>query len=245
MKPLNPIPSTLLDTIRNKEAILFIGSDSAINDNLPSDTQLVSMLSSEFNLKEDIVGLSSLFETSEAVNNLIALRSLFAEKLKTDKNSRFYEEFAQIPPINTVLTTRYENNLETSCSAIKRPVKGITSDEDELPPPEGYLLRIIHLCGSIAYPEGLCITKNELQNWADENSDLYEEIRNMVTEMPLVILGFDYTKQRDIHFKALYDSIIQNSEDGTAYRHPSLILYREIYKSDVRRRLGGKKCFSQ
>ncbi len=203
------LPDSMLDWIRRKEALIFIGSDLGINSKLPDENQLISMLAQESNYPESSMNLTSVAEHYEIVKDAESLRHFVADKFNVNQPNTFYETLVEIPAVETIITPRYENALEIGCDLIHRPIQSLMSDEDMNEETREFQITVWYLCGSVNQPSGLVLTKEDFDQWRDQDSYLFEGLANLLTSRPLVLSGYDYLSSRDQFFKKLYETSFQ------------------------------------
>ncbi|MCP4104932.1 MAG: SIR2 family protein [Desulfobacteraceae bacterium] len=216
MAPLKyqKLPDSMLDRIRCKETLIFIGSDLGINSNLPDDNRLISMLAEESNYSGSSMNLPSVAEHYEMVKDAESLRHVVADKFNVNQPNTFYETLVEIPAVETIITTRYENALEIGCSSIRRPIQSLMSDEDMNEETLEYQMMVWYICGSVNQPSGLVLTREDFEQWRDQNSYLFEGLANLLTSRPLILLGYNYLSFREQFFKILYETSFQEYPSG-------------------------------
>ncbi|MCP4690017.1 MAG: AAA family ATPase, partial [Desulfobacterales bacterium] len=200
----------MLDWIRRKEAIFFVGNEPGIDPAIPDEIRLTSALAQASKLTGSDPNLPTAAEHFELVNDPDSLRDFVATKYIIEQISDFYRTFMEIAPVENILTTRYENAFEIACNEIKRPFQELIDDEDlNDEETEEFQLTLWRLCGSVKSPSSLVLTKEDFGEWRSQNPYIFEELAALLTSKPLVLVGYTFLSARDQFFKNLYEAAFE------------------------------------
>ena len=204
--PSFDIPETLLRALKDDRCIVFVGSGVSIEAGLPSwgdfMQQIIERLCLDaadarkvdyytlFQIASDKYPDSGRFELVEQLIKVIDVPAL--------RPSEAHRLIAHLP-ITRFATTNYDTLLDLALVETKGNVRPVVSKYD-LPHTGRVILLKLH--GDIKQVGSLVLTRDDYLWHREQEKEVFETLRNWLTQMPSLFLGFSH---RDPDIMSLID----------------------------------------
>lgn len=223
------LPPGVIDAIRNKNAVLFVGAGVSVDAGLPSATALASSLLTTldglgvdvYGRKADLDTVAELFQTKLGrVRLATEIESLLSTTTLSDISATHLLIALLIKHgfIDTVVTTNYDSLIEDACAAVGTHIKAIA--HPSLMYHSGTRTPIIFkLHGDFYHPELLVITPRDYHDFESniDRQPIITRIRQLIQARPVIFLGYSVT---DATFLRLFEQTraeLQDSERPRSY----------------------------
>jgi glycosyltransferase involved in cell wall biosynthesis len=199
-------PAAILENIKNKETVLFIGSGFSISAGVPSSGSLASLLKSRlpgrYRPEESALDqIAEEFEKEFGRGRLVSEVCSFLQSLHLSDSSITHRLLASLIKhgfIRTIITTNYDTLIEDTCSVLGVPLTVVAHESQlhEAARHDTCVLFKIH--GDFFHPELLVLTKRDLISWKfrAELQPILNEIKTIFAKCPILFVGYslsDYT----------------------------------------------------
>jgi glycosyltransferase involved in cell wall biosynthesis len=187
----NP-PPAVVENIRNKETVLFVGSGFSVSAGFPSSASIASLLSRKLRIDGKIVDpsiggqldrVAELFETTYGRGRLVSEVESFLRTSPRDALSPSHRLLASLVKhgfVKTIVTTNYDTLIEDACAVMGAPIR-VVAHESQLFSAAGDQPVLYKIHGDFSHPALLVLSPADLQSWR-----LRPEARPIVAQMQAV-----------------------------------------------------------
>lgn len=200
----------LVDALRNRDAILFVGAGVSMNVGLPSWGKLVAEIASRVEYDEDIFSQTGDYLTLAEYyllrhKNLGKLRSWMdtewhsADKRDNVEKSEIHRTLVQLP-FNKIYTTNYDRYLEWACELHGKAYKKITNVGDLINVKDGQL-QIVKFHGDFDDDTSIVLTESSYFDRLSFESPLDIKLRADVLGKTILFVGYSLS---DINMRLLF-----------------------------------------
>jgi NAD-dependent SIR2 family protein deacetylase len=205
---------SLFELIRREEVIIWIGAGFSYYAGLPTGKQLANILmenlgESDKSLINQHLTLPDIAEEFCRIkaNNRNNLIKILIETFRNYKplSTNVHEQLRLIPHIKTIITTNYDNLLET---AYKQKGQVLFSTM-QIPYIEKSKTQIFKVHGDLSDPKSIIITKSDYENFFKDDSDknlFWTVIKERLVTNNIVFFGYNL---EDINISAIFDKITE------------------------------------
>ena len=199
------IPSELVNSINNQEAILFAGSGISLAAGLPSATvlaesflQLIQKKESDYFINPTAATFSSIATDLINLSDRTTIESLIKTIIDVPQGlTPTTAHFKAVELFDQIITTNYDNLFEKAASILNFKLSIIT-DQDYL---EENTKILIKLHGSIDQPNSLLLTEFEIQSL--DKKKIWKNVVEMLNSKQIIVLG---TSLRDPSIIRLFNA---------------------------------------
>ncbi|MFQ6026890.1 MAG: SIR2 family protein [Dehalococcoidia bacterium] len=234
---MQDIPAELKDHFLRGTAALFVGSDlSSTITGLPSRSELAAELAE----REGLPVASPFSEVAELVigpyNQRNSLISVLRQKLDVVDGhpSQFHQLVAQVP-VETIITTAYDDLLQQAFREIRRPFDTIVTPSDIPLANRPGRATIVYLYGKLGGDiEQLILTRNDHMgmSFRTKKAPVYDLVRHLFQTRAILFLGYNLS---DPDFELMYSQVLENIRPfhiGAWAASPLMnVRYRELWAS--------------
>ncbi len=196
-------PLGILDGIRNKETVLFIGSGFSLSAGFPSSRSIAAFLSNALRAdKKDVDPqkatrldeISELFEITYGRGRLVSAVESFLKTSPRDAVSPSHRLLASLIKhgfVKTVITTNYDTLIEDSCSILGANLR-VIAHESQLYGASGEDPVLYKIHGDFSHPDRLVLTPADYQRWMNQQDpeSIQAQLRALFARGSLLFLGY-------------------------------------------------------
>lgn len=208
------IPEALVEALRYRTVVLFVGPVLSEMVGFPSLNELASRLGAELDaslhsaLPEEALLLYELKFGREKL--LKGIQALFRHK--TNDVSSLHHEIAQLP-VAAVVTTAFDDLIERSLLANHRTSMLVNvPGGDALP--EGGELPVVYLYGCLSQDLDLVVTRDDLEEYSEKQQRLLAELVDRCQQWVGLFIGFD---NLDFNLRSFLAKITQAKPSWRAF----------------------------
>ncbi|MCE5174907.1 MAG: SIR2 family protein [Bacteroidales bacterium] len=188
----------LFEFIRNEDVVLFLGAGFSLRSGYPSGYKLSNVIYNDLKRSERThirqnLGLTEMAEEYVQLKNndrepLITL--LKREFCHPPLNTKSQEILRSIPHFKTIITTNYDNTLESvygdTCNIIINDSDCSSIDKNKV--------SILKVHGDLMYPESIIITRSDYIRYFDtqNNPILWNMVRAIMATKNILFIGYGY-----------------------------------------------------
>src|SRR5277367_213887 len=196
------LPPAVLENIKNKETVVFVGSGFSRAAGLPSSTSIASSLARKIQAsgKEAREVWSQLDKASELFEIVFGRARLVSDVqsiLRTapqDTPSASHQLLASLVKhgfVRTIVTTNYDTLIEDACALQGAPIT-VVAHESQLSAAAGDLPVLYKIHGDFSHPELLVLTQADLQRWnrLPEARPIVTQLEALFDRNALLFLGY-------------------------------------------------------
>lgn len=208
------LPPGVIDAIRSKNAVLFVGAGVSVDAGLPSAKALASsLLATLASLGVDVYGrvlnLDTVAELFQAKLSRVRLATEIEALLSTTSFSDISATHLLIAFlikhgfIDTVVTTNYDSLIEDACAAVGTHIKAIAHPSLMYHAGAGIPV-IFKLHGDFYHPQLLVLTPRDYHDFEShpERRAIITRIRELIQSRPVIFLGYSI---QDATFLRLFE----------------------------------------
>ena len=198
----NP-PSAVLDSIRNKEAVLFIGSGFSRAAALPSSASIAAFLTStlrdnqktvDYQVAGQLDRVAELFEITYGRSRLVSAVESFLRTSPRDFVSPSHRLLASLVKhgfVKTIITTNYDTLIEDACSALGTTLR-VVAHESQLYVAAGDQPVLYKIHGDFSHPDLLVFTPADFQRWSigPEARSIMTQLQALFDRSAILFLGY-------------------------------------------------------
>ena len=189
---MNEIPPGVIESIRNKETVLFIGAGFSTSAGFPSSRAITSLLVDKLRRdgrQVDEVAASQLdraaelFEAIYGRSRLVTEVEAFLKTAPEESLSASHQLLASLVKhrfIRTMVTTNYDTLIEDACALLGAPLT-VVAHESQLHAAAADTPVLYKIHGDFFHPELLVLTPRDFQAWS-----LRPEIRPIVAQLTAI-----------------------------------------------------------
>jgi glycosyltransferase involved in cell wall biosynthesis len=210
------IPPGVIDAIRSKNAVLFVGAGVSVDAGLPSASALASsLLTTLANLGVSVYGreprLDEVAELFQVKLGRVRLATEIEALLSTTTLSDIGATHLLIAFlikhgfVDTVVTTNYDSLIEDACTLVGTRIKTI-SHPSLMYHSSGRAPVIFKLHGDFHHPELLVLTPRDYHDFEShtERRPIITRIRELVQSRPVIFVGYSV---QDASFLRLFEQM--------------------------------------
>lgn len=200
--------SLLLDEAQRGRLALFVGADLSTEiTGQPSRGELAQALAARFgqNVADgETPALAAVAQRAGRQRTRDVVQFL-KDKLEIAQPPQPFDNLLARLPVETFITTRYDDSLERAFQAAGRPVQPVVTDFD------ASLVRrdqpvLLKLYGDLRQPQSLTLSEDELYDLASSKRDITRLVENALRGTTL-FLGFDFASP---DFLFLWREVLRN-----------------------------------
>ncbi len=218
-------PDEMLDWLRRRQAVVFIGSDLGPLSGYPNDPESARQLL--FRLK--LNGTKSSLAEAVAMAGRKVGRDAVARELAgiedTAAGEAFFDPLADLYGLTEIITTALGSGPALAAQAMGRPMISRYSeygDSSEPPSPDGF--RLWYLCRGREEPDPELLTVEGVNRCLNKAPDFREDLGSLLLHRPLISVGFDPSCERDRFFHEFYTGITDSGIDDAGSPPPLFVI---------------------
>lgn len=211
------IPKPLLEDIKNKQCLPFIGAGFSLNAKMPKgkhmpDWKEISqqLLVDKNSSQTDPLDIAQEFEDKFGRVKLVEQieNGIF---VKEAKPGNVHKLLAKIESFDLIYTTNFDMLLENTFLEASKPVKSIASPKQIGGFAGGGTTNIIKLHGDVQHSENMIITKNDYKNFFSNHKSFGIHLAGaLMTKTPLFI-GYGLRDPNVLHITDMVKNILKKS----------------------------------
>lgn len=238
----NP-PSGILDTIRNKEAVLFIGSGFSRSAGFPSSASIAAFLigtlradGKSIDSRLELDRVAELFELTNGRGRLISAVESFLRTSPRDVLSPSHRLLASLVKhgfVKTIVTTNYDTLIEDACTVLGTTIR-VIAHPSQLYAAAGDQPVLYKIHGDFSHPDLLVLTPKDFQQWSQgpETRSIVTQLQALFDRSALLFLGYSLSD-----FNILTLLLGSDFASRGAPRHKR---FSAIYSNEVPEDTGGR-----
>ncbi len=200
---MQDLPPAVIENVRNKETVFFVGSGFSLSAGFPSSAAIASLLVGK--LRDDqkfvdpVTGLqldrvANLFETTYGRGRLVSEVESFLRTAPQDVLSPSHRLLASLVKhgfVRTIVTTNYDTLIEDACALLGAPIR-VVAHESQLYSAAGDAPVLYKIHGDFYHPELLVLTPSDLQRWnlLPETRPIVAQLQAVFDRNALLFLGY-------------------------------------------------------
>jgi glycosyltransferase involved in cell wall biosynthesis len=200
---MDNIPPGILESLRNKQTAIFIGSGFSLAAGYPSATAMAALLSRKLRADEKYVDpafdrqldkAAELFETTYGRAPLIATVESFFKIASYEDVSPSHRLLASLVKhgfVKTIITTNYDSLIEDACALLGTSIN-VIAHESQLHAAAGDTPTLYKIHGDFAHPDLLVLTPFDMQGWEKRRgtNPIVAQIRALMDRSAFLFLGY-------------------------------------------------------
>ncbi len=209
------LPNILIEKIRNRDVILWVGSGFSIVAGYPSAKQLGDIIKQnveseklKFFENKELDGIAEEYTQIYSREKLerILIDSFSAEPT----NIEYHKMIAKIPQIETIITTNYDKLFE---KAYAEDLVKIVSDIDIAKSANDKLVNLYKIHGCIDSPDKIIITKSDYRKFftTGQFDLLWNALKVLATQHSILFIGYSFEDQ---NIKYIFEEILKHLGDN-------------------------------
>ena len=204
-------PADLIESLKSKDVVAFIGAGISMGAGLPSWVNLARTLAlpANFHLpeKNEDIAVQHLLMTIQQYENQFGRHSLLTQLQRmlykpNVRPSTCHTLLASFP-IEIFLTTNYDNLLEKSIHELGLKVNVIV-EEIELAFWRQDEIQVLKLCGDITRLHTIAITQRDFSTYFSTHARFAERVRSILESKTVLFLGYS---MQDPFLNMLWDTV--------------------------------------
>ncbi len=207
---MSSLITELAELILKDNAILFVGSQLGSEGNAASMVeQIAEALAARINYQRTDRSLPAVARDYEVLQGRSALILALREELARLQvgPSPIHQLIADaVLPTTKLITTRFDQVLETALTQFEKPYVLIVRDTD-VPFFDESKVTVIKIQGDIAQPDSLVITEDDVDAFISNLPTLSDVVRSFFATKTLIFLGYDLNSA---HFKRFFNQVTRN-----------------------------------
>ena len=205
-----PLIAELAELILKDNAILFVGAQLGSDGIVaPVVEQIAEALASRINYQRADRTLPAVARDYEVLQGrpalILALREELA-RLQVGPDPIHQLIADAVLPTTKLITTRFDQVLETALTQFNKPYVLIVRDTD-LPFFDESVVTVIKIQGDIDQPDSLVITEDDVDAFISNLPTLSDVVRSFFATKTLIFLGYDLNST---HFKRFFNQVTRN-----------------------------------
>lgn len=206
------IPPAIIENIRHKETVLFIGSGFSRAAGLPSASAIASLLarklkadgkSFDASTEKQLEKAADLFAATYGRGRLTAEVESFLKMAPQDDVSTSHRLLGSLVKhgfVKAIVTTNYDTLIEDGCAAVGASIN-VVAHESQLHSAAGDAAVLYKIHGDFAHPELLVLTSADMQRWSgQENRPIVRQLQALLDKNAFLYLGYSLS---DVNILAL------------------------------------------
>lgn len=190
----------IIESIREEDVTLFVGSGCSLASGAPSAAKLTEAIWNllEKDFQEGIVK-TSLQSVSESLvvqenNDRTKLNRILTDSFSGLEPSSFHRMLMKIPHIHTIITTNYDSLIETAYSL---DYFQTIADNSELVCADSKKVQLLKIHGDLKHLNDIIITESDYRHFLESpsNSLLWSRIISEFTSKHIVFIGYSADDQ--------------------------------------------------
>jgi hypothetical protein len=204
-------PEELLLELQSGDVILFLGAGLSKNSGLPDWFQLTKPLADAIQYRlpaleadinnEHLVVAAQYYENKFGRNGVVRYLRRQLDTTGISPSSAHY--LLTLLPVKSIFTTNYDNLMERTYQDLDRQVNLIV-DESDLAYWNENRVQIVKLCGDLARPGSIVLTKRDFNVYAQKRPRLVGKLRTTLETKTALFLGYGL---HDPFLNQVWDSI--------------------------------------
>ncbi len=233
------LPNELVAQMKRGEVILFVGAGLSMNAGLPGWIELANSFADAvgchlpepgYITTEHLLTAFQYFDNQYGRNGMLRTLQSNLETASIAPVAAHY--LITLLPVQTIFTTNYDDLLERSYRDVLQAAHVIVNPI-ELAYWNPNSVQIIKLCGDLARPESIVITKSDFNIYSETHRRLIEQLRTTLETRTALFLGYSL---RDPFINQIWDAI--HLTQGTHHRMAHAVIFNAntLELEDLRRR---------
>jgi glycosyltransferase involved in cell wall biosynthesis len=200
---VNNPPSGILDSIRIKTAVVFIGSGFSTAAGFPSSQSIAAYLSRVLeqdgrrlaaNHWSQLDRVAELFEATYGRGRLVSAVESFLRTSPREILSPSHRLLASLVKhgfVKTIVTTNYDTLIEDACAVLGVTIS-VVSHASQLHAASGEQPVLYKIHGDFSHPDLLVLTPADFQRWGQrpEVSPIVTQLKALLDRSALIFLGY-------------------------------------------------------
>lgn len=193
---MDKVPAAVIENIKNKETVLFIGSGFSYAAGLPSAGAIASHLGRKLNIygQQPLDKVAERFATTYGRGRLVAEVESFLKAAPQDEVSPTHRLLASLVKhgfIKTIITTNYDTLIEDAFALLGVSIN-VIAHESQLYAAAGETAVLYKIHGDFAHPELLVLTPTDYQRWdkRPEILPIVNQLKALLDTKALLFLGY-------------------------------------------------------
>ncbi len=213
-KSINPITfQHISELIRKNECVFFIGAGISHTDaDFPSGNMLKEILAKELNLNPSHFTLPSLASKYQAQFDRVRLITLFRDNLdkRIDINKKgvckILKKICKLP-ITTIITTNYDNLIESVFEAKQNVINVIKTDK-QISTWREDCVQLLKIHGDFSVdPDKIVITNEDYSAYINNYKSMIIKLQDLFNTKNIIFLGYSLN---DVNFKSIHHIVVEN-----------------------------------
>ncbi len=209
------VPKTLIEVIRENRCLPIIGAGFSLNGKLsegktmPTWTQLAKMLAEKIKTNETDPLL--VFQEFQEKTDRPTLIHTIEKLLHKDeaKPGHVHRHLVKISDFDVIVTTNYDDLLESACKQEGRPVKVIVEKQQISLYGSDKELKIYKMHGDLDHPSELIITKKDYDDYQEKKNEFDIVLSNLLMMKSPLFLGFSLNDRNFKQIKNKIDTLME------------------------------------
>jgi NAD-dependent SIR2 family protein deacetylase len=200
---MNNFPPGVLDSIRSKEAVLFVGAGFSRSAGFPSSESIATFLSNKLTSdgrpvdgakRERLDIISELYQGYYGRSRLVTDVESFLKTSPRDPLSPSHRLLASLVKhqfVRTIITTNYDTLIEDACSALGATLR-VVAHKSQMHGAAGAQPVLYKIHGDFSHPELLVLTPTDFQRWSSVGAaerSIINRVQTLFVGSPLLFLG--------------------------------------------------------
>jgi hypothetical protein len=197
------LPPAVVENIKNKETVFFVGSGFSLSAGFPSSGSIASLLVRKVEDDGKVVDpvtrvqldrAAELFETTYGRGRLVSEVESFLRTAPQDVPSPSHRLLASLVKhgfVRTIVTTNYDTLIEDACALLGAPIT-VVAHESQLHSAAGDVPVLYKIHGDFSHPELLVLTPSDLLGWnlRPETRPIVAQLQASFDRNALLFLGY-------------------------------------------------------
>jgi len=197
------LPPAVVENIKNKETVFFVGSGFSLSAGFPSSGSIASLLVRKVEDDGKVVDpvtrvqldrAAELFETTYGRGRLVSEVESFLRTAPQDVPSPSHRLLASLVKhgfVRTIVTTNYDTLIEDACALMGAPIT-VVAHESQLHSAAGDVPVLYKIHGDFSHPELLVLTPSDLLGWnlRPETRPIVAQLQASFDRNALLFLGY-------------------------------------------------------
>lgn len=207
---MNSLLTEVQDELSNDRLILFVGAGVSQSSGLPSWQELVTKLADKANIEiTSKLNAEQLLDVSEQCRE--QLSNTFANTLRDlikTPDGKFFPSIIHyllsVLPINTIVTTNFDDLLEKSLLRIKKTAFAIHNAFDVARAPIKDQVNVLKIHGDAQKPSDIIFTKKDYENYFERRPAVSALLKGYFLNRTFLFIGYSL---RDPNLNIILDEV--------------------------------------
>jgi glycosyltransferase involved in cell wall biosynthesis len=196
------LPPAVLEDVKNKQTVLFIGAGFSISAGFPSSQAIAALLAAKLPRGRSVDPpqldqAAGRFEATYGRSRLVSEVETFLKTAPEPPLSASHQLLASLVKhgfIRTIVTTNYDTLIEDACALIGAPIT-VVAHESQLHAAGADSPVLYKIHGDFFHPELLVLTQKDLAEWLSrpEIQQVVDQLKAIFSRQALLFLGYSLT----------------------------------------------------